>query len=285
MGAAASLQTMDRDALAAAAERYRVPAAVCAKILENDIDGAAAFEYSQLPEEEMNELAKELFPDSVLARGKFKAALKKTTTAGDTSAGADVGDGGGGDAAAAPAISVPADLVFKPDHLTLGVRLGEGGFAIVSRATFEKAGRKTDVAFKQINPAMMRDARDVDKVQKELQLMHAVSLHPNIVTLLGACPNPRASDAGGAPLGVGLMLELAKGSLYDLLHDEATKPPSWSTRATLSLDTARGMEALSTHSPAIVHRDLKSLNVRQTMLAREREGGRGGVRTLGGARL
>ena len=56
MGAAASLQTMDRDALAAAAERYRVPAAVCAKILENDIDGAAAFEYSQLPEEEMNEL-------------------------------------------------------------------------------------------------------------------------------------------------------------------------------------------------------------------------------------
>ena len=214
----------------------------------------------ELPEEEMNELAKELFPDSVLARGKFKAALKKTTTAGDTSAGAGGGDGR--DAAAAAAISVPADLVFKPEHLTLGLRLGEGGFAIVSSATFEKAGRKTDVAFKQINPAMLRDARDVDKVQKELQLMHAVSLHPNIVTLLGACPNPRASDARGAPLGVGLMLELAKGSLYDLLHDEATKPPSWSTRATLSLDTARGMEALSTHSPAIVHPDLKSLNVR-----------------------
>ena len=264
MGAAASLQTMDRDALAAAAERYRVPAAVCAKILENDIDGAAAFEYSQLPEEEMNELAKELFPDSVLARGKFKAALKKLAlTAGASSDGA---------------ISVPADLVFKPEHLTLGLRLGEGGFAIVSSATFEKAGRKTDVAFKQIHPAMLRDARDVDKVQKELQLMHAVSLHPNIVTLLGACPNPRASDAGGAPLGVGLMLELAKGSLYDLLHDEATKPPSWSTRATLSLDTARGMEALSTHSPAIVHRDLKSLNVRRTMHEREteREVGRGG---------
>ena len=274
MGAAASVKDMDRTALAAEAERADVHPDVCAKIRAERIDGAAAFEYSQLPEEEMNELAKELFPDSVLARGKFKAALKKTTTAGDTSAGADVGDGGGGDAAAAPAISVPADLVFKPEHLTLGLRLGEGGFAIVSSATFEKAGRKTDVAFKQINPAMLRDARDVDKVQKELQLMHAVSLHPNIVTLLGACPNPRASDAGGAPLGVGLMLELAKGSLYDLLHDEATKPPSWSTRATLSLDTARGMEALSTHSPAIVHRDLKSLNVRRVMHWR---GGIGGA--------
>ena len=283
MGAAASVKDMDRTALAAEAERADVHPAVCAKIRDEHIDGQTALEYKQLSEDDATALAKELFPDSVLARGKFKAALKKTTTAGDTSAGADVGDGGGGDAAAAPAISVPADLVFKPEHLTLGVRVGEGGFAIVSSATFEKAGRKTDVAFKQINPAMLRDARD--KVQKELQLMHAVSLHPNIVTLLGASPNPRASDARGTPLGVGLMLELAKGSLYDLLHDEATKPPSWSTRAALLLDIARGMEALSTHSPAIVHRDLKSLNVRQTMLAREREGGRGGVRTLGGARL
>ena len=269
MGSAASVERMDREALAAEAERNRFPAAVCAKIVEKDIDGATALAYADLPEDDMTALAKELFV-SVVDRGKVKGALKKlrSSAAGDTSAGA--GGGGGGTIA----VRVPSHLVFKPDHLTLGEQLGEGGFAIVRRASLERAGRTTAVAFKQIHPAMLRDARDVDKVQKELQLMHAVSLHPNIVTLLGACPNPRASDAGGAPLGVGLMLELAKGSLYDLLHDEATKTPSWSTRAELLLDTARGMEALSTHSPAIVHRDLKSLNVRRVMHWR---GGIGGA--------
>ena len=91
--------------------------------------------------------------------------------------------------------------------------------------------------------------------------MHAVALHPNIVTVLGACADPRAADARGAPLGVGIMLELASGSLHELLRrDGATLP--WLTRAALLLDTARGMEALSTHSPPIIHRDLKSFNVR-----------------------
>ena len=76
MGSAASVERMDREALAAEAERNRFPAAVCAKIIEKDIDGATALEYADLPEDDMTALAKEFF-DSVADRGKVKGALKK----------------------------------------------------------------------------------------------------------------------------------------------------------------------------------------------------------------
>ena len=98
-------------------------------------------------------------------------------------------------------------------------------------------------------------------VEKELQLMHAVAFHPNVVALLGACSDARASDARGNPLGVGLMVELARESLYDMLRKPSAPP--WKDRSSLLLDTARGMEALGEHLPKpIIHRDLKSLNVR-----------------------
>ena len=51
MGAAASVKGMDREALAAEAERYRVPAAGCATIREHDIDGATALELAQLSDD------------------------------------------------------------------------------------------------------------------------------------------------------------------------------------------------------------------------------------------
>ena len=60
MGAAASVKGMDREALAAEAERYRVPAAVCATIREHDIDGATALELAQLPDAELATQAQEM---------------------------------------------------------------------------------------------------------------------------------------------------------------------------------------------------------------------------------
>ena len=77
MGAAASMKYMDRTALAAEAERADVHPAVCAKIRDEHIDGQTALEYKQLSEDDATALAKELFPESIAARGKFKAALKQ----------------------------------------------------------------------------------------------------------------------------------------------------------------------------------------------------------------
>ena len=47
--------------------------------------------------------------------------------------------------------------------------------------------------------------------------MHAVALHPNVATLLGACADPGAVDARGGPLGVGLVLEVRNSRLLLLL--------------------------------------------------------------------
>ena len=61
---------------------------------------------------------------------------------------------------------------------------------------------------------------------------------------------------------------MANGSLYDVLQDGGAGGPgvalvpSWSVRAGLLADTARGMAALHACLPrAIIHRDLKSMNV------------------------
>ena len=61
---------------------------------------------------------------------------------------------------------------------------------------------------------------------------------------------------------------MANGSLYDVLEDGAAGGPgvplvpSWSVRAGLLADTARGMAALHACLPRpIIHRDLKSMNV------------------------
>ena len=143
--------------------------------------------------------------------------------------------------------------------------LGKGSFATVYRATYSlDDGQTVDVAFKRIDPEHLTDARDVAAVERELQLMHAVTLHANVTVLLGVNPDARAADARGAPCGVGLMMELAEKSLFDLLQRDARPSwPSWPTRATLLLDIARGMETLAAHLPkAIIHRDLKSANVR-----------------------
>ena len=97
-----------------------------------------------------------------------------------------------------------------------------------------------------------------------MELLSAVDLHPNIVSLLGVCAEPRAVDANGSRIGVGLMLEMANmGTVYDLLRNESAlaKHGSWNTRAGLLADAACGMAALHAHTPPIVHRDLKSLNV------------------------
>lgn len=259
MGAHASMHAMDTKSLAKAAEEAGVPVALRTKITENGIDGSMVLEYARLPEDELAQISKELFPDSLVDRIKLKGVLRKVNASSSASASSDGTGGGGG------GISVPVDLRFRSSRLTLGNVLGKGSFATVYRATYSlDDGQTVDVAFKRIDPEHLTDARDVAAVERELQLMHAVTLHANVTVLLGVNPDARAADARGAPCGVGLMMELAEKSLFDLLQRDARPSwPSWPTRATLLLDIARGMETLAAHLPkAIIHRDLKSANVR-----------------------
>ena len=60
---------------------------------------------------------------------------------------------------------------------------------------------------------------------------------------------------------------MEKGSLNNFLQKElkehalATTDPQWPLRIRLALDIARGVDAIHSHSPPIIHRDIKSHNI------------------------
>jgi mitogen-activated protein kinase kinase kinase 9 len=76
--------------------------------------------------------------------------------------------------------------------------------------------------------------------------------HPNIVMFLGACTKPP---------NLCIILEYCGwGSLWNCLHDKKIKL-SWEFRQKIALDIAKGVYYLHSMSPAILHWDLKSLNI------------------------
>ena len=82
MGAHASMHAMDTKSLEKAAEEAGVPVALRTKITENGIDGSMVLEYARLPEDELAQISKELFPDSLVDRIKLQGVLRKVGTRG-----------------------------------------------------------------------------------------------------------------------------------------------------------------------------------------------------------
>ncbi|KAJ0511689.1 putative protein kinase RLK-Pelle-LRR-I-1 family [Helianthus annuus] len=78
--------------------------------------------------------------------------------------------------------------------------------------------------------------------------------HPNIVSLLGFC------DEGRELI---LVYEyVAKGSLDDYLGNmDGMNNLVWAQRLQICLDIAHGLNYLHTHTPMIIHRDIKSANI------------------------
>ena len=74
MGAHASMHAMDTKSLAKAAEEAGVPVALRTKITENGIDGSMVLEYARLPEDELAQISKELFPDSLVEYGILQSS-------------------------------------------------------------------------------------------------------------------------------------------------------------------------------------------------------------------
>ncbi|KYQ99761.1 leucine-rich repeat-containing protein (LRR) [Tieghemostelium lacteum] len=145
---------------------------------------------------------------------------------------------------------VPKDKPFEWEvplsDITLGVRIGRGGYGQVFRGNW----RGTEVAVKMlfndnVNPKLISDLR------KEVDLLCKLR-HPNIVLFMGACTEPESPC---------IVTEyLSKGSLANILLDENVKM-DWGLRLQIGFDCARGMTYLHSRNPIIIHRDLKTDNL------------------------
>ncbi|KAJ0247928.1 Kinase with adenine nucleotide alpha hydrolases-like domain-containing protein [Hirschfeldia incana] len=124
-------------------------------------------------------------------------------------------------------------------------KVGEGGYGPVFRGHLDH----TSVAVKVLRPDA---AQGRSQFHKEVEVLSCIR-HPNMVLLLGACPE----------YGILVYEYMAKGSLEDRLFRRGNTPAiSWQLRFRIAAEIATGLLFLHQTKPEpIVHRDLKPGNV------------------------
>jgi serine/threonine protein kinase len=148
------------------------------------------------------------------------------------------------------------DLQIDSSKLELGALIGTGAFSKVHEAVYmgEPVAVKQFVDTNLTNPdILLREA----KLSSELR-------HGFIVSLRGVCLDPSAVDARGSPVGMCLVMTLAKhGSILKALGkpDVRVLFRSWHRCLMFLAEAASGMYYLHSRNPPIIHRDIKPANV------------------------
>ncbi|KAK7340261.1 hypothetical protein VNO77_20960 [Canavalia gladiata] len=125
------------------------------------------------------------------------------------------------------------------------LKIGEGGYGSIFKGTL----RHTEVAIKMLNSDSMQGPLEF---QQEVDVLSKLR-HPNLITLIGACPESWT-----------LVYEfLPNGSLEDRLACKDNTPPlSWQTRIRISAELCSALIFLHSSKPhSIVHGDLKPSNI------------------------
>ncbi|KAI3778369.1 hypothetical protein L2E82_07609 [Cichorium intybus] len=124
-------------------------------------------------------------------------------------------------------------------------KIGEGGYGPVFKGRLDN----TVVAIKVLRPDA---AQGRSQFQQEVEVLSCMR-HPNMVLLLGACPE----------YGCLVYEYMANGSLEDRLLRRGNTPPlSWQIRFKIAAEIATGILFLHQTKPEpIVHRDLKPGNI------------------------
>ncbi|KAJ4965737.1 hypothetical protein NE237_017586 [Protea cynaroides] len=132
------------------------------------------------------------------------------------------------------------------DLYTLGRKLGQGQFGITYLCTELATG--IEYACKSITKRKLISREDVEDVRREIQIMHHLSGHKNIVTIKGAYEDQ---------LYVHIVMELcAGGELFDRIIERG----HYSERKAAELTNIIVGVVEACHSLGVIHRDLKPEN-------------------------
>ncbi|KAJ1259668.1 hypothetical protein BS78_10G173700 [Paspalum vaginatum] len=136
------------------------------------------------------------------------------------------------------------EIELATDYFSDAKKIGEGGYGNVYRCTLDH----TEVAVKVIQ----QDSTDkIDEFLREVEILGKLH-HPNLVLLLGFCPE----------IGCLVYEYMENGSLEDLLINNKGQPLHWFLRFQIIFDVACGLAFLHGTKPEpIVHRDLKPGNI------------------------
>ncbi|CAI0427072.1 unnamed protein product [Linum tenue] len=132
------------------------------------------------------------------------------------------------------------------DLYNLGRKLGQGQFGTTYLCTEISSG--IEFACKSISKRKLIAREDVDDVRREIQIMHHLAGHKNIVTIKGAYEDP---------LYVHIVMELCSGGE---LFDRIIQRGHYSERKAAELTKIIVGVVEACHSLGVMHRDLKPEN-------------------------
>ncbi|KAM3270701.1 U-box domain-containing protein 52-like isoform X1 [Capsicum chacoense] len=137
------------------------------------------------------------------------------------------------------------EIESATDYFAQSRKIGEGGYGPVYKCYLDH----TPVAVKVLRPDATHGRQ---QFQQEIEVLSCIR-HPNMVLLLGACPE----------YGCLVYEYMSNGSLDDrLFHRGKTPPLSWQQRFRIAAEIATGLLFLHQSKPEpLVHRDLKPGNI------------------------
>ncbi|KAF7057632.1 hypothetical protein CFC21_064850 [Triticum aestivum] len=145
-----------------------------------------------------------------------------------------------------PASVLPHKTANVRDHYRIGKKLGQGQFGTTYLCVDKEDGG--EYACKSIPKRKLLCREDYEDVWREIQIMHHLSEHPNVVRIRGAY-----EDA----LFVHLVMELCAGGE---LFDRIVAKGHYSERAAAQLIRTIVGVVEGCHSLGVMHRDLKPEN-------------------------
>ncbi|KAL0394189.1 UNVERIFIED_CONTAM: U-box domain-containing protein 52 [Sesamum latifolium] len=137
------------------------------------------------------------------------------------------------------------EIQAATDNFSRSRKIGEGGYGPVFKGKLDH----TPVAIKVLRPDAAQGRK---QFQQEVEVLSCIR-HPNMVLLMGACPE----------YGCLVYEFMDNGTLEDRLFRKGNTPPiPWGIRFKIASDIATGLLFLHQTKPEpLVHRDLKPANV------------------------